>query len=149
MATLVENKKASFDYEFLETFETGIELLGFEVKSLRSKRASLLGAHVIVRGGEVYVVGMKIDPYQPKNTLDSYDPLRTRKLLLSKKEIFSFSKHDAMKGLTLIPISVYTKGPKIKVSVALARGKKIFDKRDTIRKRDSDRDIRREIKSER
>lgn len=149
MATLVENKKASFDYEFLETFETGIELLGFEVKSLRNKRASLLGAHVIVRGGEVYVVGMKIDPYQPKNTIDTYDPLRTRKLLLSKKEIFLLSKKDAMKGLTLIPVSVYTKGPKVKIAVVLARGKKAFDKRDTIKKRDSDRDIRREMKLER
>lgn len=147
MANYVDNSKARFDYEFLERYEAGIELLGFEVKSVRAGRASLIGAHVVVRGGEVYVVGMQIQPYQVNNMLIKYDAERTRRLLLTKKEIAELAEVDAKKGLTIIPLSLYNKGAKIKVGIAVARGKKKFDKRETIKKRDTDRELRREMKN--
>ena len=147
MATLIDNRKAHFNYEMLETYDAGIELLGAEVKSIRAGQAILAGSHVIIRGGEAYIVGMQIPPYQVKNTPDSYDPLRTRKLLLNKKEIVELDNTDSKKGLTIIPLSLYTKGQKIKMSIAIARGKKKFDKRETIKKRDTDREIRRTLKS--
>jgi len=146
MATLIEHKRARFDYEILESFEAGIEILGIEVKSIRNHQAKLEGAHIIVRGNEVYIVGMHVSPYQQNNTPVSYDPNRTRKLLLTKKEIKDLADYVQKKGLTIVPISMYDKGSKIKVSVAVVRGKKKFDKRATIKKRDTDREIRRLVK---
>lgn len=146
MEIYIENKKARFNYEFLETFEAGIELLGFEVKSVRAGHGSLEGAHIIVRGGELFVVGMKIDPYQTNNTPDGYDRERTRRLLVTKKEIRELESNESKKGLTLVPLSLYNKNGKVKISFALARGKKKFDKRETIKKRDTDRDISRLLK---
>ncbi len=143
MANLATNKKAQFDYELLEQFEAGIELLGFEVKSIRAGQAILSGAHVIVRGGEAYVVGMQIPPYQVKNTPESYDSERTRRLLLTKKELGELSDADSKKGLTIIPVSLYNKNRKIKLGIGIARGKKKFDKREAIKKRDVDREMRR------
>ncbi len=145
--TLLENKKARFDYEMLEEFEAGISLLGFEVKSLKMKRGSIIGAHVIIRGGEAFVVGMEIPPYQPKNTPKDYDPMRTRKLLLLKKEIDYLEGKGSQKGLTLIPIRVYTKGGFIKMSFAVARGLKKYDKREKIKKRDVERELGRNLKT--
>lgn len=130
----------------LDRYEAGIELFGFEVKSVRNGRGSIAGSHIIVRGGEVFIVGMRIDPYQPGNTPLGYEPDRTRKLLLLKKEIHSLEESEAKKGLTLIPLSLYNKNGKIKVAFAVARGKKQFDKRETIKKRDADRDISRLLK---
>ena len=146
MATFATNKRAHFDYEILEQFETGIELLGIEVKSIRSGRAQLLGSFVIIRGGEAYITGLKIPPFQANNTPSTYIEDRTRKLLLSKKQITQIEESLKNKGLTLIAISLYNKGPKIKVEIGLARGKKKFDKRETIKKRDTDRELRREFK---
>ncbi len=146
MSNLIENKKAYFNYEVLDTFEAGIELFGFEVKSVRASQASLEGAHVIVRGGEAFLVGATIAPYQQKNTPPEYEPMRTRKLLLTKKEIRELAEKESVKGLTLAPLALYSKGRRIKMSVAVCRGKKKFDKRETIKKRDTDRDIRREMK---
>jgi len=146
MAIYIDNRKAHFNYEVEETFEAGIELLGFEVKSIKKGQGSLAGAFCIVRGEEVFISGMHITPYQAHNTTFGYDPDRTRRLLLSKKEIKRLSDADGTKGLTLIPISLYSKGRRIKVSVAIARGKKAFDKRETIKKRDTEREIRREYK---
>ncbi len=146
MATYAENRKAHFNYEFLEKIEAGIELFGLEVKAIRTGKATLEGARVIIRGGEAYVLGLGISPYQPNNTKEDYDPLRTRRLLLNKKEIETLAKTESTRGLTLIPISLYNKGPKIKVSVAVARGKKKFDKRETLKKRDTDREISRTLK---
>jgi SsrA-binding protein len=142
----VRNKKASFEYHLDETIEAGIELLGTEVKAIRSGRARLEGSHVIVRADEAYIVGMHIDPYQAANTPDSYEPLRTRRLLLSKKEIAYIAKAEGTKGLTVIGVSVYSKGPKLKLQIAIAKGKKLHDKRETIKKRDIDRELRREVK---
>lgn len=141
------NKKASFDYHLLGTYECGIELTGIETKSIRTGRARLEGAHVIARGGEAYVVGMTIDPYQPGNTPEQYDPLRTRKLLIHSKEYHEIETAESKKGLTVVPIALYNKGTKIKLSVAIAQGKKAFDKRESIKKRDTDREIRRELKA--
>jgi len=145
---LVQNKKARFDYEILEALEAGIELLGHEVKSLRAKQGKLEGAHVIVRGGEVYLVGATIPPYQPKNTPQDYEPMRTRKLLLTKKEIATIAAAEGQKGLTIVPISIYNKGGKLKVRVAVARGRKKFDKREVLKKRDTQREIRRTLKNQ-
>ncbi len=144
--TLIHNKKINVDYEILETFESGIELLGLEVKSLRKNQGSLLGSHIIVRGGEVFLISTNIPAFQEKNTPDLYDPKRNRKLLLNKAEIQRIALLDAKKGLTIVPVSMYNKGKKIKVQIAVVRGKKKFDKREDIKKREVDRDIRREFR---
>ena len=133
------------DYEILETFEAGIELLGFEVKSLRHKQGSLLGSHITVRGGESFLISANIPPYQEKNTPETYDPKRNRRILLTKSEIQKLASFDAKKGLTIVPISLYNKGRKIKVEIAVVRGKKKYDKREAVKKRDTDREIRREF----
>ena len=146
MATYIDNRKAHFNYQVEETFEAGIELSGFEVKSIKKGQGNLASAFCIVRGGEVFIAGMHIPPYQPNNTDPGYDPDRIRRILLNKKEIKKLADADGTKGLTLRPISLYSKGRRIKVSVAIAKGKKTFDKRETIKKRDADREIRREYK---
>jgi len=146
MSPYAENRKARFNYEILEKYEAGIELLGTEVKSVRGGQMSLEGAFVIVRGGEVYLINANIPPYQAKNAPKDYDPLRNRKLLLTKKESAGLAGSEKNKSLTIVPISVYNKGRKIKVEIALVKGKKKFDKRETLKKRDTDREIRREIR---
>ncbi len=143
--SLVYNKKISLDYEILETFEAGIELLGFEVKSLRNKQGSLVGSHITVRGREAFLISSNIPAYQEKNTPSDYDSKRNRKILLTKPEIQKLASLESKKGLTIVPISVYSKGKKIKVQIAIVRGKKKYDKREDIKKRDTDRDIRREF----
>ncbi len=146
MANYAENRKARFDYEILEKYETGIELLGTEVKSVRNGQMSLEGAFVIMRGGEAFLINANIPPYQAKNAPKDYDPLRNRTLLLTKKEILELAGNEKNKSLTIVPISVYNKGRKIKVNIALVKGKKKFDKRETLKKRDMDREIRRDFK---
>ena len=146
MANYAENRKARFNYEILEKYETGIELLGTEVKSVRAGQMSLEGAFVIARGGEAFLINANIPPFQPKNAPKDYDPLRNRKLLLTKKEIEELAGSEKNKSLTIVPISVYNKNRKIKVEIALVKGKKKFDKRETLKKRDTDREIRREYK---
>ena len=143
---LIQNKKAHFDYEILEKLTAGIELLGFEVKSLRDKNGSLEGAYVTVRGGEAYLMNANIPPFQSNNTVKDYDPVRNRRLLLTKKEIATLSATEGKKGLTIVPISVYNKGRKIKVEIATVRGKKQFDKRESTKQRETEREIRRVMK---
>jgi len=145
--SLLEHKKARFDYEILEELEAGIELLGHEVKSLRGKQGKLEGSHVIVRGGEAYLVGMAIPPYQPKNTQEEYDPARSRKLLLTKKELAALAGFEGQKGLTIVPLRVYNKGSKLKVGLAVVRGRKKYDKRAVLKKRDTKREIDRTLKN--
>ena len=145
---LIENRKAKFNYELMERYEAGIELVGSEVKMLRKGQGSLEGAYVVIRGGEAYITNMTIPPYQPKNMAEGYDPVRNRRLLLSKKILGELANTDGKKGLTIIPISVYNKKRFLKIEIAVARGKKQFDKRETIKRRESDREISRSLKSE-
>ncbi len=143
---LLKNKKAGLNYEFIEKFEAGIKLFGFEVKSLKSKRGSLEGGYATTKDGEVFVLNLEIPPYQAGNTPKEYESRRERKLLLTKKEIARFAGLEKQKGLTIVPISVYTKGNKIKLELAVAKGKKKYDKREDIKKRDTLRDTQRELK---
>lgn len=145
MSAYAENRKARFDYEILNKMTAGIELSGFEVKAVRKGLMNLAGSYVSVRGGEAYLLNADIAPYQPKNAPEGYDTLRARKLLLSKEEIKKLEDAEATKGLTIVPISVYNKGRFIKCDVAIARGKKQFDKRQAIKKRDTERDLKRTL----
>ena len=145
MKTYADNKKARFDYEVLESFEAGLVLNGQEVKSIRNGNIGLKGSYVIIREGEVYLIGANIPPYQPKNALPDYDPERLRKLLLNKKEIDYLVGKTKEKGLTLIPLKIYSKYAKIKLEFGIAKGKRKADKRETIKKRDTDRENRREL----
>lgn len=144
MPTYIDNRKAYFDYEVLETVEAGIELFGYEVKSIKAKQGNLQGAYVLIRGGEAYLAKTFVPPFQEKNT-PAYDPERIRRLLLNKQEIKRLAEID--KKLTIVPISMYSKGKNIKVEIAIVRGKKKYDKRETIKKRETDRDIRRTLKN--
>lgn len=143
---LADNGKAFFDYEILETFQSGIELIGFEVKAFKAHKATLEGAYVTIRGGEAYLMQASVPPYQASNTPENYDPLRMRRLLLTKEEITKLGDIEATKGLTIVPIRVYTKNRRIKVDIAVVRGKKKFDKRQSIKKRETDIEIRRTLK---
>lgn len=147
MANYVENTKARFNYEILDEYEAGIELLGSEVKSLRQKHGRIESAHIIIRGGEAFLVGMDLPPYQPSNAGTLYDPMRTRKILLKKKEIKDLSELE--KGLTIVALSLYNKGTKIKIKIATVKGKKKFDKRETIKKRETGREMNRVYKEKR
>jgi SsrA-binding protein len=146
VATYIDNRKAHFNYTIEDTYEAGIELLGFEVKSIKKGQGVINSAFCIIRGGEAYIINMHIPPYQPHNIDPGYDPDRTRRLLLSKKEIKKLEGKNDIKGLTLVPLSLYSKGRHIKVSIAVARGKKVFNKKETIKKRDIDREMAREYK---
>lgn len=140
---LVENKKIGMTYVITETIQAGMELFGFEVKSLRQKLGSLEGSRVIVRGGEVFLVGSYIPPYQAANTPKSYDPYRTRRLLLTKAEIERLHGTEKAKTLTLVPSSLYLSKNLVKCGVALCKKKNTNDKREDIK-----RDIaRRELRS--
>lgn len=143
---LLRNKKATFDYQILQTFEAGLELFGHEVKSLRAGKGSLVGSHVLIRGNEAFLVNATIQPYQEGNTPEEYDPTRYRRLLLNKKELIELEKAEDTNSLTIVPISVYNKGRRLKLEIAIARGKKQHDKREVIKKRDTERDLRRSLK---
>lgn len=143
---LLRNKKIHLEFEILETFEAGMSLLGLEVKSLRNKQGSLSGTHVTVRGNEAYLVNMNIPPYQGANTPEEYDPERPRKLLLTRVELKKLLGTDKQKGLTIVPISVYNKGRNLKVEIAVVKGKKKYDKRQSIKRKDTERDLKRELK---
>ena len=147
MAVLAENKKAFFDHEIIEKFEAGIVLTGQEVKSIKSGRVNLSGSYVVLRGGEIFWIGANIPPYQPKNAPSDYNPERIRKLLLKKMEIKSLVGKGKEKGLTLLPLKVYTKGVKIKLEFGIAKGRKKSDKRELIKKREARKDIERELKT--
>ncbi len=148
MANIVDNRKARFNYEILEEYEAGIELLGIETPAVRRGRLSLDGSHVTVRGGEAFLIGAAITPLQPKNAPKDYDERRNRKLLMKKSELLELGKKGDQKGLTLVALSFYNKGRKIKVKVALVRGKKQFDKRASLKKREDDRDVQRTLKTQ-
>lgn len=146
MANLISHKRASFDFELLETFEAGISLLGTEVKSIRGGQGKLEGAYVIIRGKEAFLVGASIPAFQKKNVSASYDAERPRKLLLTQKEIAELELKSEKQGLTIVPLKLYNKGRNLKLEIAIARGKKKQDKRESIKERDVKRDIEREFK---
>lgn len=143
---LINHKRAHFDFEILETFEAGLSLLGTEVKSVRGGQGKLEGAYVIIRGKEAFLVGASIPAFQKKNVSASYDAERPRKLLLTQKEITLLELKSEKQGLTIVPIKLYNKGSKLKLEIAIARGKKKQDKREQIKKRDVGRDIERTLK---
>lgn len=139
------NKRAEFDYEILETIEAGIVLSGHEAKSIKSGRVNLSGTHAIIRNGVAELIGMSVPSFQPTNAPESHDSERTRSLLLKKKEILELG-NKLKSGLTLIPIKLYNKNGFLKISLGLGKGRKKHDKREVIKKRESDREIRKFIK---
>jgi len=145
MMESIINKKARFDYEILETFNAGIVLRGHEVKAIKSGKASLVGAYAKIYNNELWLVGATISPYQENNTPQGYDPSATRKLLLTQEEIKTLTGSLQEKRLTLVPLKLYVFHGKIKIELGLARGKKAFDKRETIKKRDVERSMKRAL----
>ncbi|PIS34742.1 MAG: SsrA-binding protein [Parcubacteria group bacterium CG08_land_8_20_14_0_20_43_9] len=143
---LAENKKAFFDYSPVETFEAGIVLNGYEVKSIKLGRANLQGSFVVIKDEEPYLLNASVPPYQPNNTPKNYHDRRTRKLLLNKSEIKQLIGKSAQKGLTLVPLRMYTKQGKIKIEIAIAKHKGKADKREVLKKRAAEKDIRRALK---
>jgi SsrA-binding protein len=146
MPNLATNKKARFDYEILEKFEAGIILAGNEVKSVRTGLARLNGTFVTFHGNEAFLTNSHIPQFAKAMPDPGYNPEKSRKLLLKSKEINYLRGKTQERGLTVVPLSLYTKGRRIKLEIALVRGKKEFDKRETIKKRDSEREMRRMIK---
>ena len=145
---IAQNKKARHDYFIIETLEAGIELFGTEVKSVRLGKVNLADAYASVDRSEVYIKGMNISPYEHGNIFNR-DPLRERRLLLHKKEIRKLIGQLQQQGYSLIPLSIYLKGSLVMVRLAVAKGKKLYDKRDDIAKRDSQRNIERIMKDRR
>lgn len=142
---VIKNRKARFEYEILESFEAGIELTGNEVKSIREGKAALTDVYATSRGTDLYLRGMHISPYEEGNT--EANPTRDRRLLLHRKEINRLIGATTQKGLTIVPLEVYfNERGWAKVKIGLCRGKKAHDKRETIKQRDMDRDMRREMK---
>ena len=146
MKPLAENKKAYHDYQILENFEAGIVLTGQEVKSIKLGRANLRGAFVVLKKEEPYLLNADIPAYQPKNAPLDYDSQRSRKLLLKKAEIKHLIGKSAIKGLTLVPLRMYTQRGKIKIEIGIAKNKSKRDKREILKKRTSDKEIKRELK---
>lgn len=143
---LAENRRARYDYEILDTYEAGLVLHGYEVKSIKTGRVSLRGAYVVIKDNEAYLINTLIPPYQPANTPDDYNPERNRKLLLNKSEIKSLIGKSKRKGLTLVPLKLYTKRGKIKLGLAIAKGKREIDKRESIKKRETEREVQRKLR---
>ena len=142
---IAQNKKAYHDYFIEDTYEAGISLAGTEVKSLRGGKCSLKESYIEEKHGEMLILGMHISPYE-KGNIFNRDPLRPRKLLLHGYEIRKLSQAAKVKGYTIVPLKVYFKGSLVKVEIGLAKGKKLYDKRETIAKRDAEREARREAK---
>ena len=146
-SVVATNRKAFHEYNILETFEAGLQLKGSEVKSIREGKASLKQAYILIRKGEAWLRGTHIPSYSHTG-FEGHEPVRDRKLLLHKKEIQKINSKLAEKGLTAVPTKLYFKGGLIKLEFGLAKGKKLYDKRDTKKKRDVERDIQRALKAE-
>lgn len=143
--TIAQNKKAYHEYFVMENFETGIELFGTEVKSIRQGRVNLKDAWCTIEDGEIFVKGMHISPYEQGNIFNK-DPMRVKKLLMHKREIMRLFGLVKQQGYSLIPLSLYFKGSRVKLQLGLCKGKKLYDKRDDMAKRDAQRDIDRSLK---
>ncbi len=142
---IADNRKARHDYFVIETYEAGIELFGTEVKSLRAGGVNLKDSYCEVDGGELFALGVHISPYEQGNIFNR-DPLRPKKLLMHKSEIMKLTGLVSREGYTLVPLSLYFKGSRVKMAVGLCKGKKNYDKRESIARRDADRDIERHMK---
>ncbi len=145
-ARIADNKKAAFNYFFEERYETGIVLEGWEVKALREGKVQLTDGYVVVRDGELFLIGCQINPLKTASTHVRPDSVRTKKLLMHKDEIRRLIGKVEQKGFTLVPLNLYWKGGKVKVEIALAKGKAEHDKRDTIRDREGKREVERAMK---
>jgi SsrA-binding protein len=143
--TIARNKKASHEYQIVDTYEAGIVLVGPEVKSVRAGKISLAESFARIEGNEAYVYGMHISPYDPASRWN-VDPTRTRKLLLNRREIRRLIGATQQEGFTLVPLEIYLKDGLVKMGLALGRGKKRFDKREDLKRRDADREIQRAIR---
>lgn len=145
MEILSDNKRAIYDYEILEKFEAGLVLQGQEVKSIRNGHIALAGSYIVISQNIPYLVGSKVAPYQPNNTPSDYNQERQRKLLLSKKEINYLAQKSKERGFSLIPLKIYSKDGRIKLEFGLAKGRKEYNKKEKIKKRDTDREVNREL----
>ncbi len=143
--TLAENRKARHDYFIEESMEAGIELVGTEVKSIRAGKCNLKDSYAEIKNSEIFICNMHISPYEQGNIFNK-DPLRNRKLLLHKNEIIKLQQYTAQQGYTLVPMSLYLKHGRVKVNLAVAKGKKNYDKRNSMLERDAKRDIDRQMK---
>jgi SsrA-binding protein len=141
-----QNRKAYHDYHIEETIEAGMALLGTEVKSLRDGKANLKDSYVLMKDGEAFLLNSHISPYSHGNILN-HDPLRTRKLLMHREEIDKLSGKAATKGFTLIPLKIYFKDSRAKVEIGVAKGKRLFEKRETIKEREAQREIERAMRN--
>ena len=148
MATLAENKRARHDYDILEKIQAGLVLNGQEVKSIKSGRINLAGSYILPRGNELFLVGATIPPYQVKNAPADYNPQRDRKLLLQKKELSLLIGKVREKGLTFVPLKVYTVKRQIKLELGIAKGRKKQDKREKLKKKDAEREMGRAMKTQ-
>ncbi len=142
----ITNKKAYFDYDIETTYEAGIVLKGTEIKSIREGKANLKDSYAIVKNSEVFILNMHISPYE-KGNIFNHEETRTRKLLLNKREILKIRDSIEREGYTLIPIKLYFKGNNAKILIGIARGKKIYDKREDIKKKDMNREIQKQMKN--
>ncbi len=144
---LIQYKKAGLKYTVIESLTAGVQLTGAEVKSLRNKHGSLEGSRVVIRGGEAFIVGMSIPPYQQANTPAGYDPEHPRKLLLKKSELLYLAEHEAKKGLTIVPLELYSAGRYLKARIAIVRGKNSSDKREDLKRKDAQREMDRAMRA--
>lgn len=142
----INNRKAKYDYDIKETFEAGIVLKGTEIKSIRLGNANLKDSYAIIKNGEVFLLGMHISPYKEGN-LFNHDELRTRKLLLNKREILKINDKITLEGYTLIPIKLYFNKNRAKILLGIAKGKKTYDKRESIKQKDIDRELKKQYKN--
>src|SRR5712671_6117390 len=147
-ASVAENRKAFHDYYILETFEAGVALLGTEVKAIREGRVNLRDSFARVEGGEIFLYNVNISSYSHRGYAD-HEPLRQRKLLLHREEIRKLIGKTTERGMTLVPVRLYFKNGRVKVAIGLAKGKKEYDKRETIKRRETDRETRAAVKSRR
>lgn len=146
MKVYAENREARFNYEILEKFEAGLVLNGQEVKSIKEGKATIRGSYIVLKGEEAFLIGATVPPYQPNNVSKDYDPQRSRKLLLNKKELQYLTGKGEERGLALIPLKLFDKHAIIKLEFGVGKGKKKTDKRESIKKRETEREIERELK---
>lgn len=144
---ITSNRQARFEYAIIETIEAGVALTGTEIKSVRAGKINLRDAYARIDAGEVWLIGMHISPYEQASEYFQHDPLRPKKLLLHRREIVRLRAELGQKGLTLVPLRLYMKGPRAKIELGLGKGKKLYDKRDAMAERDAKRDIARTLRS--